>query len=222
MINVVSDLATSAKSVELAQTFDDVWAVVGVHPHEAKLVDDRVLQTISDLALRPRVVAVGEIGLDFFRDHSPRDVQEQVFRSQLEIAVAHKKPVVLHIRDAYEEAFNVLELADHPEGLIFHCFSAGPKEARRAVELGAYVSFAGNITYSKSESIRQASRQVPQDRLLIETDAPYLAPTPHRGRPNEPAFLPDVGRALAESTGFSTRQIAEVTRANANRVFGLD
>lgn len=221
IVNVGTDLRSSAVSIELAEKYSCVSAAVGIHPHEARHADNTALAEIAALAGNRRVVAIGEIGLDFFRDHSPRDLQIEAFRSQLQIAGRLRKPVILHIRDAHPEVFKVLEQARHAEPLIFHCFSGGPREVEHALELGGYISFAGNVSYKKSELIREAARHVPFDRLLVETDAPYLAPMPYRGKPNEPALVPHVGKALAAVIGCTAAEVAEVTRRNAHRIFGL-
>ena len=222
MVNVGTDLATSVESARLAGEFGSVWAAVGVHPHDATAVDAAALNKLAELARQPRVVAVGEIGLDFYRDNSPRDVQIAAFTSQLEIAKAAGKCVVLHIRDAHPDAFKVLEAAGGPwQGLVFHCFSAGPAEAERAVEMGGYISFSGNISYKNAEQIRQAAQAVPAERLLVETDSPYLAPVPHRGKPNEPAWVVEVGKALAQAIGRPVEEVEQLTCKNACSVFGF-
>jgi len=222
MVNVGTDLPTSVESARLGLEFDSVWAAVGIHPHDATSFDDAALNKLAQLAMQPKVVAIGEIGLDFYRDHSPRDVQAEAFRLQLEIAKSAGKCVVLHIREAHPEAFKVLDDVGGPwKALVFHCFSAGPAEAARAVELGGYISFAGNISYKKSDSIRQAAALVPLDRLLVETDSPYLAPVPHRGKPNHPALVVEVGRALADAIRCPVEQVQRMTTQNAITAFGL-
>ncbi|MGI8427116.1 MAG: TatD family hydrolase [Actinomycetota bacterium] len=222
MVNVGTDLKTSVESIRLAQEFESVWAAVGIHPHDASHADDVQFEQLAELAEQPKVVAIGEIGLDFYRDHSPRDVQVEAFRAQLQIAKSAGKCVVLHIREAHPEAFEVLESVGGPwKGLVFHCFSAGPAEAARAVEMGGYISFAGNISYKKSDAIRRAAASVPVDRLLVETDSPYLAPVPFRGKPNEPALVIEVGKALAEAIGHPLDEVERITRENAQGVFAL-
>jgi TatD DNase family protein len=192
-----------------------------VHPHDATTLTDEALDELEALASDPKVVAIGEIGLDYFRDLSPRDVQQKAFRRQLALARRLGAPVVIHMRDAHDDVFGILEDAGPPERLVFHCFSGGPADAARGLELGGYVSFAGNISYKNAQDLRDACAVVPLDRLLVETDAPYLAPVPHRGKPNEPAFVPVVGAAVAAATGVPVEEIASATSANATSIFGL-
>ena len=221
MVTIGTDLATSRAAVAIAGSRDEVWAAVGVHPHEASAMDGATLSDIADLAEHPKVVAIGEIGLDYFRDLSPRDLQRGAFREQLALAAALGMAVVIHMRDAHDDVFAILAEAGPPERLVFHCFSGGPEDARRGLDLGGYISFAGNVSYRSAGVLRDAAAAVPPDRLLVETDSPYLAPMPHRGKPNEPALLPAVGAAIAAAVGRPVEEIAAATAANAKRVFGL-
>jgi TatD DNase family protein len=221
MVTIGTDLATSRAAAGIAATHKGVWAAVGVHPHDATTLTGEALDELEALASDPKVVAIGEIGLDYFRDLSPRDVQQEAFRRQLALARRLGAPVVIHMRDAHRDVFGILEEAGAPERLVFHCFSGGPADAARCLELGGYVSFAGNISYKNAQVLRDACAIVPLDRLLVETDAPYLAPIPHRGKPNEPAFVPAVGAAVAAATGISMEEIASATSANAASIFGL-
>jgi TatD DNase family protein len=221
MVTIGTDLPTSRAAVRIAGAHDGVWAAVGVHPHDASTLDGAALEELMSLASGPRVVAVGEIGLDFYRDLSPRDAQRDAFRRQLAAARDLDRAVVIHMRDSHEEVFGILGESGPPERLVFHCFSGGPDDARRALDLGGYVSFAGNVSYKNAGSLREAAASVPLDRLLVETDSPYLAPVPYRGKPNEPRFVPAVGAALAAAVGRPVEEIAAATRANAALVFGL-
>ena len=221
MVTIGSDLATSRAAAGIAAAHEGVWAAVGVHPHDATTLTDAALDELEVLASDPKVVAIGEIGLDYFRDLSPRHVQQEAFRRQLALARRLGAPVVIHMRDAHRDVFGILEEAGAPERLVFHCFSGGPADAARCLELGGYVSFAGNISYKNAQDLRDACAVVPLDRLLVETDAPYLAPVPHRGKPNEPAFVPAVGAAVAAATGAPVEEIASATSANAALIFGL-
>jgi TatD DNase family protein len=221
VVTIGVDLPTSRQAVGLAAAWDGVHATVGVHPYDAKDVGDAELDALTRLAGEPGVVAIGEVGLDYYREHSPRDAQDRVFRAQIRIAKELGKALVLHVRDALDEAFAVLEGEGPPARLVFHCFSGGAAEARRAVGLGGLVSFAGNVSYKSAESLREAARAVPLDRLLVETDSPYLAPVPHRGKPNEPALVVAVGAALAAATGCTEAEIRAATATNARRVFGF-
>ena len=221
MVTIGTDLATSRAAAGIAAAHEGVWAAVGVHPHDATTLTGKALDELEALASEPKVVAIGEIGLDYFRDLSPRDVQQEAFRRQLALARRLGAPVVIHMRDAHQDVFGILEEAGAPERLVFHCFSGGPADAARCLELGGYVSFAGNISYKNAQDLRDACAVVPLDRLLVETDAPYLAPVPHRGKPNEPAFVPAVGAAVAAATGVSMEEISSATSANAASIFGL-
>jgi TatD DNase family protein len=221
MVTIGTDLATSRAAVGIAAAHEGVWAAVGVHPHDATTLTPEALDELEALASDPRVVAIGEIGLDYFRDLSPRDVQQEAFRRQLALARRLGRPVVIHMRDAHRDVFGILEDTGPPERLVFHCFSGGPADAARALTLGGFVSFAGNISYKNARELREACAVVPLDRLLVETDSPYLAPVPHRGKPNEPAFVPAVGAAVAAAAGVPVEAIASASSANATLVFGL-
>ena len=222
MVTVGTDLETSRRCIEVAASTPGVWATVGVHPSEAAGFSDADLAEVVRLAAAPEVVAIGEVGLDYYRDFTPRDEQHRAFRAQIRAAKDLGKTLVLHVRDALDDVFEVLADEGPPERLVFHCFGGGADEARRAVGLGGHVSFAGNVSFKSAETLREAARAVPLDRLLVETDSPYLAPVPHRGRPNEPAFVVAVGAALASATGRSQDEIGEATAANARSVLGLD
>jgi TatD DNase family protein len=221
MVTVGCDLESSASSVALASRHAEVWATVGIHPHEAAGYGERELAELCSLAERDKVAAIGEIGLDYYRDLSPRDAQRSAFRSQLEVAKRLGLPVVLHVRDAHDDVFAILDEVGPPEGLVFHCFSGGPEEVRAALDRGGCISFAGNVSFKKAESLREAASLVPLHRLLVETDSPYLAPVPHRGKRNEPAFVTFVGSALAEACGRNVDEISQATAATARRVFRL-
>jgi TatD DNase family protein len=222
MVTVGTDIETSRRCVEAAASTPGVWATVGIHPYDAGAFGEVELAEVVRLAAAPDVVAIGEIGLDYYRDHAPRQDQHRAFRAQLRAAKELGKAVVLHVREALDDVFGVLADEGPPERLVFHCFSGGADEARRAVELGGHVSFAGNVSYKSAETLREAVRAVPLDRLLVETDSPYLAPVPHRGKPNEPALVVAVGAALASATGRSVDEIGEATAANARSVFHLN
>lgn len=220
IVTVGGDLASSEEAVSLAKRFDIVYACVGVHPHDARTVTPRVLDRLRCLVEQPKVVGIGEIGLDFYRDLSPRPLQEQALREQLRLAHAVGLPVVLHSRDAHGELLRVLREEGPPAG-VFHCFSGDASVAARALELGFYISFAGSITYAKTVEVAEACRAVPDDRLLVETDAPYLTPVPWRGKRNEPAYVELVAAKVAEVRGTTLPVVASVTTANARSLFGL-
>ena len=221
VVTIGTDLPSSREAATIARSNPAVWAAVGVHPHDASTLDGAALEELIALARHSRVVAIGEIGLDFYRDLSPRDAQRDAFRRQLAAAQDLGAAVVIHMRDAHDELFGTLEELGPPERLIFHCFSGGPADAERGLALGGYISFAGNVSYKNAGLLREAAAVVPRDRLLVETDSPYLAPVPHRGKPNEPAWVVAVGQAVAAAVGLTAEEVARTTTANAVRAFGL-
>ena len=205
------------QAVDLAGRIPGVWAIVGVHPHEAAEVADPAA-AVRGLIGHPRAVAVGECGLDFFRDYAPRDAQRRAFAAQIEVANEAGLPLVIHTRAADDETFAMLESAEVP--VVLHCFgSVGRLDD--ALERGYLVSFAGNVAYPKAQDLREAARRVPDDRILAETDAPYLAPPPHRGRPNQPAYVMRTLEVLAGERGVDPAALEAQIDANATRVFGL-
>ncbi len=219
IVTVGTDLAQSRAALDVARGHEGVWATAGLHPHEARHAG--TLERIAELLDAPEVVAVGECGLDFHYDHSPRDAQRAAFAAQ--IAWAHERDLalVIHTREAWDETFAVLSEAGVPERTVFHCFTGGPEEARRALDLGAHLSFSGIVTFTAADDVRAAAAFCPLDRLLVETDAPYLAPVPHRGRTNEPAHVVLVGAAVAAVKGVDVEDVAAATTANAAAVFRL-
>jgi TatD DNase family protein len=217
-VTVGTDVASSARMVEIARRHQGaVLATAGVHPHDAK----RGIEGLEALLAEPEVVAVGECGLDYYYDNSPRDVQREVFAAQIAMAHAHGLPLVIHTRDAWPDTFDVLEAEGVPERTVFHCFTGGPDEARRSLDLGAHLSFSGIITFASAQDLRDAAALCPLDRVLVETDSPYLAPEPHRGRKNRPALLPYVGAGLAAAMDREVEEVAAATWANAERFYGF-
>lgn len=210
MITVGCDRATSLAAIAAAEAHDDVFATVGLHPHEAR----HGVESVADLFDHPEVVAVGEAGLDYYYDHSPRDVQRAAFAEQIVLAHELQLPLVVHTRDAWDDTFDVLAAEGVPERVVFHCFTGGPAEVRRCLDVGAAVSFSGIVTFKGAPDVREAARLVPLDRLLVETDAPYLAPVPHRGRTNQPAFVTDVARFVADLLDVPLADIVEATARN--------
>jgi TatD DNase family protein len=210
--------------------YPEIWASVGIHPHEAHLANDAAYARLEQWARHPKVIAWGEIGLDYFYDHSPRDVQKVVFQKQMELARAAKLPIIIHCRpsDNSENAWDdcLTMIAEHwtSSGLggVLHCFTGTVEHAQRGLDLGFMISFAGNITFPKAQNIRDAAVIVPPDRTLIETDSPYLAPIPHRGKRNEPAFVREVARQIAELGGVSPEEIGAQTTQNFYRFFNLN
>jgi len=208
------------RAIELGQQHENIYTAIGTHPHDARLYDDRAEAKIKNLIQNERVIAWGEIGLDFHYDNSPRDVQVNVFKRQLRAARACELPVVIHTREAEAETIEILKNEPEIRG-VFHCFSGSMNLAEGALELGFMISFSGIVTFKKAEELRNVARQVPLDRLLIETDCPYLSPIPYRGKRNEPAFVIEVARCLAGLHDTSIEQMAQQTSDNFRRFFGL-
>jgi TatD DNase family protein len=225
MINVGADLASSQRSVALADRYPNVYASVGVHPHKARTVDGAALAELRALASHPKVVAVGEIGLDFYRDLSPRDQQRRAFRAQLAWAAKLGKPVIIHDREAHDEVLELLAnwMAEAPERRrgVLHCFSGDLAMATEAVALGLYLGVDGPVTYRNARKLPEIVAWMPLDRLLIETDCPYLPPDPHRGQRNEPAYVRLVAAKVAEIKGLPLEEVARVTTENVRRLFGM-
>jgi len=213
------------RAVELAEKYDGLYTAIGIHPHDARLFDEQVEQGITDLIRQsPRVVAWGEIGLDFHYDNSPRDVQMDVFRRQLQLARAALLPIIVHTREAEAETIEILGSEWRGSSLpgIMHCFSGTRELAEKAVDLGMFISFSGIVTFKKADDLRGVATEVPLDRLLIETDCPFLSPVPHRGKRNEPAYVVEVARCLSGLRGVSLEEMARITAENFTRLFKLD
>jgi TatD DNase family protein len=209
--------------IRLADRYPEIYATVGVHPHDAAKASAETFQRMAELLRHPKVVALGEIGLDYHYDFSPRDTQRDVFVEQMRVASDARKPIVIHTREAWEDTLALIEKHWTPTRLpgIMHCFSGGPAEAARCVELGFYLSFGGIVTFPKALELQEAARTAAEDRILVETDAPYLAPVPRRGKRNEPAYVVETARKLAGLRGETPESIAAVTTANLRRVLSL-
>ena len=210
-------------AIPYAETHNWIYTTVGIHPHDAKEVTPTHLDTLAALAKHPKVIAWGEIGLDYFYDHAPRDIQEQVFRQQMELAQAAKLPIIIHCRDAWDDCLRLLNEAWKPTGVggILHCFTSTLDHAKKGLDLGFLISFTGNISYPKAQNIRDVAKALPLSNILIETDSPYLAPQPHRGKRNEPAYVLEVAMALANVRDCELSEIAAQTTENFRRFFGL-
>jgi TatD DNase family protein len=222
LITVGTDAATSAQAIAIAQRHEGtVAATVGLHPHEARHGLDGLAELLDDPAHRGQVVAVGECGLDYYYEHSPREVQRAMFAAQVGLAHERNLPLVIHTRDAWPDTFDVLDAEGLPERTVLHCFTGGPDEARACLDRGAYLSFSGIVTFKAADDLRAAAALCPLDRVLVETDSPYLAPVPHRGRPNRPALVPLVGAAVAAAMGVTVEAVAEASWDNASTVYGL-
>jgi TatD DNase family protein len=219
LLTVGIDATSSRRSLELAQRFS-IFASAGVHPNSAHEWNEDASAQVAGLLDDERVVAVGETGLDFYRDSCPPDLQRRAFADHIGLAQATGKTLVIHTRNSVDDALDLLTGTGPPERFIFHCWSGDAGQLNRALGLGAFVSFAGNVSFKNAEDLRAAARLVPLDRLLVETDSPFLAPVPYRGRANEPAHVVDVGRAVAEAIGAPEDDVAAATTANARRLFG--
>jgi TatD DNase family protein len=216
------DLGNARAAVALAAQERDVFAAVGIHPHDVGTMTEADWQALDELARAPRVVGIGETGLDYHYDHSPRDAQRDAFRRFIRLARQVRLPVICHIRDAHEEAARILADEGAGEvGGVIHCFTGGPADARRYLDLGLHLSLSGILTFKNAQPIRDAASAAPLDRLMVETDAPFLAPVPHRGKQNEPAFVLETLTCLAGLRGLSIDETAALTTANARRLFAL-
>ena len=221
MVCVGTDLETSQASLAFADRHPDVYASVGLHPHDASRLGAEWAM-LEPLAVSDACLAIGECGFDLFYEHSPRDEQETAFRFQIRLAKHARKPLVVHTRDAWDDTFRVLDDEGVPERTILHCFTGGPEEASAALERGCYLSFSGIVSFKNADGLRAAARLAPADRILVETDSPFLTPEPFRGKENEPALVVVVGAALARARGVEAEEIAETTRRNAGLAFGVE
>lgn len=212
-----TDAPTCEAATSIASAHDDVWATVGLHPHDATQGVESIVPFIG----RDRVVAIGECGLDYYYEHSPREVQMRAFAEQIALAKQHDLTLVIHTRDAWQDTFDVLDAEGMPANTIIHCFTGGPDEARACLDRGAYLSFSGIVTFKNAAELREAAVLCPVDRILVETDSPFLAPVPHRGQPNEPAHVGIVGTAIADLRHHDVADFARRTTANALRAFPL-
>lgn len=217
LVTVGTDAAQSRRAIDVAARHDGVWATAGVHPHDAS----QGLDGIEALLTEPGVVAVGECGLDYHYDHSPRPVQRDVFAAQVALAHAHDLALVVHTREAWDDTFAVLAAEGVPERTVFHCFTGGAPEAKRALDTGALLSFSGIVSFKGASDVREAAALCPLDRLTVETDAPYLAPVPNRGKENRPAWVPLVGAAVASVKGVAVEEVEAATTDAAARLFRL-
>jgi TatD DNase family protein len=210
-------------AIPFAEQHDWIYATVGTHPHEAQQLTPQHLEQLAVLAKHPRVIAYGEIGLDYFYDHSPREAQQRAFCEQMEVAANAKLPLVIHCRDAWADCLNLLETNWRPKGLggILHCFTSTLEDARRGLEMGFMISFAGNSTYPKAQNIRDVAKALPLENILIETDSPFLSPQPYRGKRNEPAYVGEVAKAIGSVRNLAAEEIAAATAANFRRFFRL-
>lgn len=223
MVVVGCDRETIESAIALSETYDFIYAAVGWHPVDAIDVTEEDFQRIEQLAQHPKVVALGEMGLDYHWDKSPKDVQAEVFKRQIAIAKRVNLPIVIHNREATEDIISILEKEKASEvGGIMHCFSSGVQEATRCLEMNFYISFGGPVTFKNGQLAKEVAREIPLDRLLIETDCPFLSPHPFRGKRNEPARVKLVAETIAELKKMELKKLAEITSDNACRLFGID
>lgn len=220
LVTVGTDAAQSARAAQVARDHDGVWATVGLHPHEADAGLDAVVEVLD--ASGAEVVAVGECGLDYYYDHADRSAQRNAFAAQIALAIERDLALVIHTRDAWADTFAILAAVGVPPRTVFHCFTGGPDEARRCLDLGGWLSFSGIVSFKTADDVRAAAALCPIDRVLVETDSPYLAPVPHRGQPNRPALVPLVGAALAAAMGRPVVDVEAATWANTAAAFHLE
>jgi len=222
ILTIGCDLASSKTSVEIASTYDEVYAAVGIHPHAAREATDEVMAELKALALQDKVVAIGEMGLDYYRDHCPHDIQQTAFRRQIALAIELNLPIIVHDRDAHQDVLRILQEEQAQQvGGVLHCFSGDLAMAKACIELGFYISFPGPLTYPANQALRDVAEAISTDHLLLETDCPYLAPQSRRGKRNEPAFVRETAEQLARIKGLSLEDIARTTCLNAFRLFGI-
>ena len=225
MLNIGCDIESSYRSKELAEQYDFIYATAGIHPHDVKSIDKDTYSNLKQLLLHPKVIALGEIGLDFFKNYSPYDLQRTHFHKQIQLACEMNKPIIIHSRDAKEDIIHILS-EFYPKDPtahsgIFHCFSGDQELADKALEMGFYISFSGSITFKKAEALREVAKTIPADRLFVETDCPYLTPVPHRGKRNEPSYVNFTTEKLAEIRGLKIEDIQRTITLNFFELFGI-
>ena len=219
VLNPGADIETSISSVELANKYDFIYAAVGVHPHDVKDLDDTAIDTLRKLATEnEKVVAIGEIGLDYYYDNSPREVQKEWFKKQIELANELK----IHDRDAHQDTFEIIKnTKSHEIGCVLHCYSGNVELAKEYVKMGCYISIPGTVTFKNNKKTREVAKEIPLEYLLIETDSPYMAPEPHRGKRNDPSLVAFVADKIAQEKGISYEKVCEATKENAKRLFNI-
>lgn len=218
-VTIGVDRSSNETAVALADEHADVWATVGLHPHDARLRTAALMDRIAELASSPRVVGIGEAGLDYHYDNSPREQQRAVFAEHVRLAHALDKPLVIHSREAWDDTFKILEVEGIPRRFVFHCFTGGPVEAERALALGAVLSFSGVVTFPNAQPVREAARLAPPERIVVETDSPFLTPVPFRGRRNEPALVVHVADAVAAAKETERTELEPALARNARALF---
>ena len=221
LVTVGTDMASSRQAVAAAQRFDGVFAAVGIHPNDAMEATPPVLAVIDRLAAEERCVAIGETGLDYYREHTTPRQQTESFRAHIEMAKRHDRTLVIHCREAWQDCLDLLELEGAPERVVMHCYSGDPEVTSRCAAAGWFMSFAGNVTFRNAQALRDAATEAPIDLLLTETDSPFLTPHPHRGKANDPSYVPYTLRTLAQVRGCREDEMRDVVLQNAVRAFGL-
>jgi TatD DNase family protein len=222
ILTASSDFASSIENITLSQNHDIFYAAIGVHPHSVIDLNNNIISALTDFASFPKVVAIGEIGLDYYYDNSPREAQKIWFAKQISLARNVKKPIIVHDRDAHEDTLNILKSENAKDvGGVLHCFTGSIEMAREVMELGFMISIAGPVTFKNANRLLDVVKFIPDDRLLIETDSPYLTPEPHRGQRNESAYVKLVAEKIAKIKGKSLEYIADMTTSNAKRIFGI-
>ncbi|MCZ6527700.1 MAG: TatD family hydrolase [Candidatus Dadabacteria bacterium] len=222
IVSISSDIPSTEATISLAEEYDYIFATTGVHPHSADQMSEEVLIGIDHFAENDKVVAIGETGLDYFYMNSEKEVQIDSFTEHIRLGKKHDLPIIIHVRDAHEDMIEILSNESMPDtpGVI-HCFTGDYDTAKKYLDLGFYISFSGIVTYKRSEELREAAKKIPKDKILIETDSPYLAPVPHRGKPNEPSYVKHVAETISNVRGISFDEIAEITKANAEKLFRI-
>ena len=222
IVSISSDIPSTEATISLAEEYDYIFATTGVHPHSADQMSEEVLIGIDHFAENDKVVAIGETGLDYFYMNSEKEVQIDSFTEHIRLGKKHNLPIIIHVRNADQDMIEILtkESAADTPGVI-HCFTGDYDTAKKYLDLGYYISFSGIVTYKRSEELREAAKKIPKDKILIETDSPYLAPVPHRGKPNEPSYVKHVAETISNVRGISFEEIAEITKANAEKLFRI-
>lgn len=222
ILNPGADLNTSIRAVNIAGKYDNVYAAVGVHPHDVKDMDEDTIEVLKALSNKEKVVAIGEIGLDFYYDNSPRDEQRKWFRRQIELAKEVNLPIIIHDRDAHEETFKILKEYDVGSiGCVMHCYASSVEMAKEYIKMGVYISLAGPVTFKNARKTHDVAREIPLEWLLVETDSPYLTPEPYRGKRNQPAHVRLVAEKIAQAKGITLEEVARQTTLNAKKLFRI-
>ncbi|MEG1284446.1 MAG: TatD family hydrolase [Romboutsia sp.] len=223
IVNPGADIESSISSIELSKKYDFIYAAVGVHPHEVGELNDTLIDTLKRLVIEnDKVVAIGEIGLDYYYDTYPRDIQKEWFKKQIELANELKLPIIVHDRDAHRDTFEIIKNTKSPEiGCVLHCYSGNVELAKEYIKMGCYISIPGTVTFKNNKKTVEVVREIPLEYMLIETDSPYMAPTPHRGKRNDPSLVTFVADKIAQEKGISYEKVCEVTSENAKKFFNI-